>query len=232
MERKPSVTKSCRKEIIVLTFAMFLGFSAVPECEDNVMVKLPHPRLTSSTSVEKALSERRSVRSFTIQPLSIEDVSQICWSAQGTTNERGYRTAPSGGALYPLELYIAVGNVAGLSEGLYRYEPMRHSIVMIKKGNVIPALCKASYNQSCIRESSIVLVFSSVWERITKKYGERGRRYALIEAGHASQNVYLQAETLGLGTVAVGAFLDDEVKKIVGLQNGEDPLYMMPVGKK
>ena len=195
-------------------------------------VQLPKPRLSSPVSVEQALSQRRSIRSFTNEPLTLEEVSQLCWSAQGITNDKGFRTAPSGGALYPLELYVAAGRVTGLSPGLYRYDPRSHSLAVVKAGAIIPDLCEASHNQTCMKEGAIVLVFSSVWERIMKKYGDRGRRYAVIEVGHASQNVYLQAETLGLGTVAVGYFVDEDVKKIAGMKEGEDPLYMMPVGRR
>ncbi len=203
-----------------------------PSGEENTMIQLPEPQLSGEISVEKALSERRSVRSFTDEPLTLGEVSQLLWAAQGITNKRDMRTAPSGGALYPLELYILATQVTGLPQGLYRYIPRGHRLAKIKNGNMREELYDATLGQSSVRTAPAALVFSSVWQRITKKYGERGIRYAIIEAGHAGQNVYLQAVSLGLGTVAVGAFRDNDVKTFVGMKDGEDPLYVFPVGRK
>ena len=201
-------------------------------CESVIRIKLPEPRYRSDVSVEQALKERRSVRSYNDEPLTLEQVSQILWAAQGITDKRGFRTAPSGGALYPLDLYVVVGNVNGLDEGIYKYQPGGHSLVMVQKGDKRAELCDATYNQLFVKDAAVDLVFFSVYERITKKYGERGVRYAHIEVGHAAQNVYLQAVALNLDTVVVGAFRDDEVKKVISGEENEDPLYIMPLGKK
>ena len=225
-------TKHWIKIIEYFVFMAFLKNGDEPRCENSVQIKLPQPKYTSTVSVEKALLERRSVRSFKNEPLTVEEISQLLWAAQGITNERGYRTAPSAGALYPLEVYIVAGNVSGLADGIYRYVPDGHELMRIQKGDKRAELCNAALMQSFIRECPINIVFSAVYERITGKYGERGIRYAQIEVGHAGQNVYLQAVSLNLGTVAVGAFVDSEVKKVMGMKDGEYPLYIMPVGRR
>ena len=201
-------------------------------CESEDLTVLPKPRYTSDVSVEQALLERRSIRSFADEPLTVQEVSQLLWAAQGITNESGYRTSPSGGALYPLEVYIVVGNVEGLSDGIYRYKPQGHSLEMVHKGDKRAELSDATLGQTFVKEAPVDIVFSAVYERITKKYGERGIRYTYMEAGHAAQNMYLQAVTLNLGTVVVGAFRDDTVKKVMNLDENEQPLYILPVGRK
>lgn len=195
------------------------------------VIELPEPIYDSPTSVEQALRGRRSVREYSDEPLTLQEVSQLLWAAQGLTNKRGFRTAPSAGALYPLELYVVVGVVEGLAPSVYKYSPQGHQLHSIASGDRRGALASASLAQSCIREGAIDLVFAAVYERTTKKYGQRGHRYVHMEVGHAAQNVYLQAVSLRLGTVVVGAFQDKAVKSIVGLAEGETPLYIMPVGR-
>ena len=195
-------------------------------------VKLPEPRYTSNTSVEEALSQRRSIRAYSDENLTIAEVSQLLWAAQGITAPWGGRTAPSAGALYPLELYIVVGDVEGIDKGVYRYRPEEHELEKVKDGDIRAELADAAVGQECVSDAAIDLVFAAVYERTTRKYGERGIRYAQMEAGHATQNVYLQAVSLDLGTVVIGAFVDCEVKEIMNMQEQESPLYIMPVGRK
>jgi len=194
-------------------------------------ITLPQPVYDSTTSIEKALLERRSIRNYKDEPLTLAEVSQLLWAAQGITNERGFRTAPSAGALYPLELYVVIGNVEGISEGIYRYNPEEHELIKIVNGDKRAELCDAALGQSCVEKGAMAIVFSAVYERTTRKYGERGIRYVHMEVGHAAQNVYLQAVSLNLGTTVVGAFNDDEVKKIIKMADEEHPLYIMPVGR-
>jgi len=231
---KKELLITSKRLVLIVCFAFLAVVRTVdtPQCEDTFRVKLPKPRYSSSVSVEKAMLERRSVRSYKDEPLTIEIVSQLLWAAQGITNNRGFRTAPSGGALYPLEVYVVAGNVTGLPAGIYSYKPHGHELVRTQKGDKRKVLSDATLRQLYVKEAPLVIVFSAVYERITKKYGERGNRYAVIEVGHAAQNVYLQAVSLNLGTVAVGAFRDDEVKKIMKMEDGEHPLYLMPIGKK
>lgn len=195
-------------------------------------LKLPEPRLKSEVSLEETLLHRRSVREYANVPLTIEDISQLLWAAQGITTEWGGRTAPSAGALYPLEVYLVVGNVENLAPGVYKYKPERHELVKVRDGDVRGELAKAALGQTWVKEGAIDIVIAAVYERTTKKYGDRGVRYVHMEAGHAAQNIYLQAVALNLGMVTVGAFYDDHVKDIIGMPEDEVPLYVIPVGRK
>lgn len=197
------------------------------------MVSLPEPQFQGKISVEEALLKRRSVRSYREEALNLKEVSQILWSAQGITEPSfGGRAAPSAGALYPLEIYLVVKNVKELPAGVFKYKPENHSLIKIFEGEISRQLAKAALGQNFIAEAPAVLVISGVFERTTKKYGERGIQYVFMEAGHAAQNIYLQAESLTLGTVTVGAFVEEEVKKLLRMPEEENPLYIMPVGKK
>jgi len=219
--------------------AMFFSCACVPsqepvssQAEEVIDVKLPKPRYNSDVSLEQTLLQRRSVRDYTNEPLYLQQVSQLLWAAQGITDLRGLRTAPSAGALYPLEVYVVVGNVQSLSPGVYRYEPDGHQLVKTIDGDKRASLAVAALGQDCVKEGAINIVFTAVYERTTQKYGERGIRYVHMEAGHAAQNVYLQAVALNLGTVVIGAFHNDQVMEILSLPQQEQPLYIMPVGRK
>jgi SagB-type dehydrogenase family enzyme len=203
----------------------------MPEPASEI-IKLPRPEYNSVTSIEEALLRRRSIRVFKEGPVMLAELSQLIWAAQGMADPKGLRTAPSAGALYPLELHVVAGNVNGLPQGLYKYVPERHELLGLSKGDRRNDLCNAGLGQSSIRRAALVLVLSAVYERITEKYGERGIRYVHMEAGHAAQNVYLQAVPLQLGTVVIGAFQDQEVKRLLKMAAGESPLYIMPVGKR
>jgi SagB-type dehydrogenase family enzyme len=193
-------------------------------------IPLPEPRYAGDVSVEQALRERRSVRTYTDDPLGLAEISQILWSAQGITSRSGYRTAPSAGALYPLELYLIAGKVESLPPAIYQYRPHDHALLEIVSGDHRSALSRAALHQSAIKKAPAVILFCAVYERTTGKYGQRGIRYVHMEVGHAAQNACLQAIALGLHTVVIGAFRDEEVKKIANLPADEQPLYFIPVG--
>ena len=195
-------------------------------------VKLPEPKHDGKVSVEKALSERRSIRGFADEALTLADVSQLLWAAQGLTDPAGYRTAPSAGALYPLEIYLVSGKVASLPAGIYRYRPHGHELVKLLDGDRRSELCTAALSQTAIKQAPVSIVVAAVYERTTQKYRDRGIRYVHMEAGHAAQNVCLQAVSLDLGTVVIGAFYDDDLKKLLPLRPSEEPLYLIPVGKR
>jgi SagB-type dehydrogenase family enzyme len=198
----------------------------------NEKIKLPEPKYNSNASVEEALLQRRSVRKYKDEPLTLSEVSQLLWAAQGITEpKKGFRTAPSAGALYPLEVYVVIGEVADVAEGVYKYEPYEHELTKVRDGDVREELGVAALRQRWVGDGAIVIVFSAVYERTTQKYDDRGIRYVHIEAGHAAQNVCLQAASLNLGTVTVGAFKDEKVRKILNIPAQEQPLYLMPVGK-
>ena len=214
--------------VFLIVLILITGCVAVVE-EDKEEIELPAPSYDGEVSLEKTLSERRSRRDFTNEALSLKDFSQILWAAQGITSERGKRTAPSAGALYPLELYVVVGNVENLSPGVYHYHPKGHSVSKVLDGDKRRELQGVALGQSAMGGAAIDLVFTAVYERTTKKYGERGRiRYVHMEVGHAAQNVYLQCESLGLGAVVIGAFEDGSVKTLLKIE--EEPLYIMPIG--
>lgn len=200
--------------------------------EDNARITLPEPRYDSDVSLEEALLKRRSVRDYSDEALTLQEVSQLLWAAQGITDPSGKRTAPSAGALYPLEVYIVVGDVEDIVKGVYKYEPQQHELVRVLDGDQRKALAKAALDQQSVAQGAIDIVVTAIYERTTGKYGDRGVRYVHMEAGHAAQNVYLQAVAINLGMVVIGAFYDDQVKEALNLPENEEPLYIMPVGRK
>jgi SagB-type dehydrogenase family enzyme len=194
------------------------------------MIALPEPAHDSETSVEEALLNRRSVRSFSGKTMTLAQLGQLLWAGQGITDPNGKRTAPSAGALYPLEIYAVVGNVEGITPGVYRYVPKTHELAKVLNGDLRKNLAQAALNQPSVSQGALNIVITAVYERVTGKYGERGTRYVHIEAGHAAENICLQAVALKLGTVTIGAFEDDKVTKALNLPDDEAPLYILPVG--
>ena len=203
-----------------------------PSSEQPEVINLPEPQYDSDVSIEQSFLNRRSIRSYTGEPLTLREVSQLLWAAQGITDPRGFRTAPSAGALYPLEVYLVAGDVEDLTSGVYRYEPDGHQLARIIDGDKRAELADAALAQPCVKEGAISIVFAAVYERTTVKYGDRGIRYVHMEVGHAAQNLCLQAAAMGLGAVTVGAFYDEQVSKLLNLLEDEKPLYIIPVGRK
>jgi SagB-type dehydrogenase family enzyme len=187
-------------------------------------------------SVERALKERRTIRHFQDRALELSQLSQLLWAGQGITEKGGYqrRAAPSGGALYPLDLYAVVGQagVTGLKPGIYRYLPERHALVEVSPGDKRESIARGALGQMWMAEAPVILAIVAEYKRITRKYGERGIRYALVEVGHVGQNLFLQAEALGLGVGIVGAFDDREVASLLKCSSGQDPICLLPVGFK
>ena len=194
-------------------------------------IRLPDPKVSGNLPVESALNRRRSVRDFSGQPLTLEEAAQLLWAAQGITDPGGKRTAPSAGALYPLELYLVAGEVAGLAQGVYQYQPHAHALRRIADHDRRKALAAAALGQSWVGQGAAVIVVAGVYRRTMDKYGQRGIRYVHLEAGHAAQNIALQALSLKLGTVVVGAFDDDKVKSVVRMSEDAQPLCLLPVGR-
>ena len=199
--------------------------------EQGSGLRLPEPQYDSEFSIEQSLFKRRSVRDYTDEPLTIGEVSQLLWAVQGITDSRGLRTSPSAGATYPLEIYLVAGNVLQLKPGVYRYRPSDHSLDKVTEDDVRADLAEAALMQTWMEDGAVMIVITAVYERTTRRYGERGIRYVHMEAGHAAQNLYLQATAMELGTVVVGAFQDDQVAGILQLSQDERPLYLIPVGK-
>lgn len=195
------------------------------------ILTLPAPRTTGQVPLEAALARRRSVRTFAGGPVTLAEVSQLLWAAQGTTHPDGKRTAPSAGGLYPLEVYLIAGDVTGLSRGFYHYLPKEHGLNHVGSDDRRLGLSTSSLGQSWVAENAAVIVIAADVERTTARYGERGMRYVSMEVGHAAQNIALQAVSLGLGTVLVAAFHDENVTEVLGLPRGEQPLALIPIGK-
>lgn len=223
--------------ITALSISVVLGASTVVTAmlrqggRPDGGINLPTPSYSSRVSIEAALRQRRSIREYEDSPVTLEEVSQILWAAQGISSEEGFRTAPSAGALYPLELYLVAGNVAGISQGVYKYQPNIHRLVRIAEGDIRSELAGAALGQKPVEDAAAVLVFTAVYERTTVRYGGRGVWYVHMEAGSVAQNIYLQAVSLELGTVFIGAVEDEIVKDLIKLPENERPIGVMPIGR-
>jgi len=194
--------------------------------ESGEVRALPRPETKGSIRLEESIAARRSVREFEDEPLTDRQLSQLLWATQGITGAGGLRSAPSAGALYPLEVYVAA------ESGLYHYQPERHSIRVERTDDLRPAICRASLRQDAIREAPAVFVIAGVHARTAKQYGKASSlRYVDMEIGHAAQNLLLQAVALGLGGVPIGAFHEDRVRRLLVLPEVEEPLYLVPIGR-
>lgn len=201
--------------------------------EGEKEIKLPMPDLKGKASLEEALSKRRSIRNFSNKSLSLKELSQLLWAAQGITEKTlGLRTAPSAGALYPLEIYAIVGNVDDLEDGVYKYIQKNHSLVKILDGDRRLDVYNSVLKQESIRQAAVCFIITAIYSRTSWKYGNRAERYVHIEVGHAGQNLLLQATALDLGAVPIGAFYDNQVKSALRLPKDEEPLYIIPVGRR
>ena len=200
----------------------------------NNQIYLPPPSQKGKVSLEEAISRRRSIRDFTSEPVSQPQLSQILWAAQGISDIRWkYRTVPSAGATYPLEIFVVCGRngVDEIGKGIYHYSIDHHSLTLHHQGDVRADLARAALNQGFIYEAPLDIVICALYQRTTLTYGSRGERYVHMEVGHAGQNIYLQAIALGLATVAIGAFDDERVREVLQLDRQYKPLYIMPVGR-
>jgi SagB-type dehydrogenase family enzyme len=189
-------------------------------------VQLPPAHKKGAFSVEEAVATRRSVRSFTGVPLSMQEISQLLFAAQGITDTvNGFRAAPSAGATFPLEIFCVT------CEGVFRYRPRVHALEKVKEGDLRGALSAAAYGQQCVRDAPLTVVLAAVFSRTTDRYGGRGIMYVHMEAGHAAQNIHLEAVALNLGSVPVGAFEEEGLHRLLGCGDDEKVIYCIPVGK-
>jgi SagB-type dehydrogenase family enzyme len=188
------------------------------------LITLPAPNLKGTVPLEQVIAARRSHRDFSDESLTLEQIGQLAWSAQGQAQKSRYRSVPSAGATYPLELFL-------ISDmGLFHYILTKHALEKVTDQDLRSALASAAWGQGFIADAPLTLVLAAEFERTTSRYGQRGIRYVYMEAGHAAQNIHLQAEALRLGSVAVGAFNDAAVSKVLGLPNHLKPIYMVTVG--
>jgi len=194
----------------------------------SLEIKLPEPN--KSTPLSQLLLKRRSIRKYGRGSLKLEEISQILWATYGLV-DKNRRVVPSAGATYPIEVYVFVKNVENLKPGIYKYDENRNTIVLVREGDFSKELASACLNQDWVYKAPVNIVLVAIYERTTSWYGERGFRYIYMEAGHAGQNIYLVSTELNLGTVAVGAFHDDDVKRIIGLGDEYIVLYVFPIGR-
>ncbi len=215
-----------------------------PVSQEKVIIQLPAPSFDSNSSVENALLTRRSERVYLQDAIRLEDLSQILWAAQGVTwvidtvpkvfiGEKwfgGVRTAPSAGALFPIELYIAAGNVESLDPGLYKYNALNHTIAKVTDGDKREDVRKAALGQTAIKNGPACIIIAANFGRTEYKYKARAAQYVYIESGAVCQNIYLQCNTLGIGTVMIGAIREEPMKVALGMPDSETPIGVMPVG--
>ncbi len=211
--------------LILLTCAIRNGNA------DNPIFQLPEPEPDSGITVNEAIEQRRSDREFTGDSITLQELARLLHCAQGITSERGFRAAPSAGGTYPLSVYVIADNVDDLSSGIYEFIPRDNTLSLICEGSLIEDIAFAALGQRCISSAPAAIVIVADYSITTSVYGNRGIMYVHMEAGHVSQNIYLQCTALELGTVAVGAFTDSAVSEILGLGENEIPLYIMPVGR-
>jgi SagB-type dehydrogenase family enzyme len=198
---------------------------------DVVLIELPEPSRTGATSLEETLARRRSLRAFAPDPISLQSIGQLAWSAQGVTDPAtGYRTAPSAGGTLPIEVDLLIHGVPGLEDGVYRYHPAEHALRLRLAGDLREAVTASTMNQGFVRDAPVVMLVSGVAARINPRFGALSDRLIDMEVGHVGQNVSLQAVALGLGIVVVVAFREAELAAALQLAEGERPIYLMPVG--
>ncbi len=219
-----------RLRVMLIAFVVLLGCvgtdDATPEAPGGTVrsIDLPPPTTTGGLGLADALAGRRSVRDFSDRPLELAELSQLLWAAQGITSEDGKRTAPSAGATYPLELYVVTAT------GLHRYTPDRHNLVLLAEGDLRDELSAAALDQAAVANAAATFAIAVVYARTQQRYGDRAERYVKLEAGHAAQNLLLQAVALDLGGVPIGAFTDSEVAQVLQLPPDQEPLYLISVG--
>ena len=245
--------KNLTTKICLFAFALFVFIACVesgPKQTQSKLVKvdgdqltyiLPSPITDGTVSVEYALANRRSNRQYTDQALSSEHLAQILWSAYGVTKpelERpslrgGFRTAPSAGGRYPFEIYAVIGNVTGIEPGVYRYISEEHKIVRTIAKDIREEFCAVALGQTFVKEAPVSIFYTAIFSRTTERYGERGsQRYVWIDLGHSAENIYLQAEALGLGACVIGSFYDEQMVELMQLPEEEKPMYIATVGHK
>jgi SagB-type dehydrogenase family enzyme len=193
-------------------------------------IELPEPLRAGRVSVEEAIAARRSTRSFGRRSLSLAEVGELLWAAQGITRADGHRAAPSAGALYPLSVHLVAERLEGAGAGAYAYEPAQRRLREVARGSLLARLVAAAPGQDWIADAAAALVVSAADEKLSARFGARAARFAHLEAGHAVENAHLEATALGLASVVVGAFDDDAVARLVRLGSGEEPLCLLIVG--
>lgn len=199
----------------------------------STIIKLPKPRKIGQSSLEELLLKRRSRRRYRNTTMGFDQLSQLLWAGQGINNSReGLRTAPSAGALYPLELYCITGGIDKLDAGIYKHQVKGHGLKTVASGDFRKQLADIALEQEWLQQANVIIIFSAVKWRTQRKYGRDSQRYILIEVGHIAQNILLQAESLGLSAAVIGAFYPAQIRRLLKLPKSETPLYILSVGSK
>lgn len=223
------------KKITLLMFFLGCMTSAIPGVAEQRLVGLPEINLEEGLTVAEAIYQRRSVRRYAPDSLSLEEVSHLLWAAAGETVDGvtgPTRAYPSAGGVYPLTVYLVAGDVEGLDAGLYRYNWREHALELLREGDLRSELSSASLGQDMPALAPASVIVTADFELTARRYGDRGRDlYVPIDTGHLAQNVNLQAESMGLGCVMIGAFMEDAVKDLIEGETGT-PVYVIPVGRK
>jgi SagB-type dehydrogenase family enzyme len=208
--------------------------SAYKHYFDSIKIKLPPPNQVEAMSVDEAIRERRSIRTFSQKPLTMEQLSYLLWASTGIQwreNAYEFRTAPSAGALYPIETYVIANRVSGYDKALYHYSIKQHLLEKLQRGYFSTPMAHAALEQEMFLSAAVIFVWTAIFERSKWKYRQRAYRYVYLDAGHIAQNLALSAVSIGLGSCQVGAFYDDEVNRIVGIDGEEESaLYLSVVG--
>ena len=203
--------------------------------EQAPQVALPVPRLDGGLPTEEAINRRRSTREYSGEPMTLDELSRVLFLMGGINSERWgnqLRTAPSSGALYPIEAYAVAHDVTGLEPGVYHYGVKDHSLTQVRGGDLRDEVVSQGLSQQFLGQCNVVLFLTAIFQRMRFKYRDRTYRYGLLEAGHLGQNIYLAATSMGLGACAIGAFMDDEINAMLGVDGEEEAaVYMLAVGK-
>lgn len=211
--------------VLLPTVLLLIAHGAPHAAPDGRLERLPAPRLSGPLTLEAAIAQRRTLREFAPEPLSPAHLGQLCWAGQGVTEpQRGLRSVPSAGALYPVELFVAT------AEGVSRYLPREHALRTHRSGDHRPGLRRAALDQDSIAAAPACFIITAVVQRSAAKYGDRAERYCFLEAGHVAQNLLLQAAALQLAGVPIGAFDDRKVAELLELPPDHQVLYLLPIG--
>jgi len=198
-------------------------------------IALGEPDLGGGLSAAEAIARRRSVRAYGATPLSLAELSRVLALAGGINADRwgnARRTAPSSGALYPVEIYPVVHNVEGLERGVYHYGVQEHVLELVAAGDLRQRVVDQGLGQEFLGQCAAVIFLTQILQRMRPRYQDRSYRYGLVEIGHIGQNVYLAATSMGLGACGIGAFMDDDINAMLGVDGTEEAaIYMLAVGK-
>lgn len=218
--------------ILAIALIAVLGFNGHSEHDSSKMIKLPEPRTDGGIPIEKALKDRRSIRSFGKSGITLDEVSQLLWAAQGITDDKGHRTAPSGMERYPLEVYLLADNVTGLPSGVYHYIPQNHSLTIIEQGKIDEYYNASAGGESWIKTAPAIVVITGVMSRMNIWPGQDLSRFVYVEAGTAAENMLLEVVSLNLASTYTAGFNASRTAELLQLSPSEVPIGVIPVGRK